>query len=150
LDGSNEVYTQQAKYIRVQRLMNIRMAKAFLTTSSEALCIVTGMTPIIIKIEVAVKQYIIIKGKGSQTLLIDQDVELKNSPHPADMVKIIEDNGRRDKTIQTYTDGSKNQHGISSGVAIFVGKDLKAQLKFKLGHRCSNNQAEQLAIAKAL
>jgi ribonuclease HI len=35
-------------------------------------------------------------------------------------------------------------------VAIFVGKELKAQLKFKLDNRCSNNQAEQLALAKAL
>jgi ribonuclease HI len=35
-------------------------------------------------------------------------------------------------------------------VALFVGKELKAQLKFKLNNRCSNNQAEQLAIAKAL
>jgi len=43
------------KYIRVQRLMNIRMAKAFRTTSSEALCILAGMTPIIIKIKEAVK-----------------------------------------------------------------------------------------------
>jgi hypothetical protein len=41
-------YNRQ-KYIRVQRLMNIRMAKVFHTTSSEALCIMTGMTPIIIK-----------------------------------------------------------------------------------------------------
>jgi ribonuclease HI len=35
-------------------------------------------------------------------------------------------------------------------VAIFDGKELKAQLKFKLDNRCSNNQAEQLAFAKAL
>jgi hypothetical protein len=66
------------------------MAKAFRMASSEALCIVTGMTPIIIKTEEAVKQYNIIKGKGSQTLLIDREVELKNWPHPADVVKIIE------------------------------------------------------------
>jgi hypothetical protein len=32
------------KYIRVQRLINIRTAKAFRTTSSEALCILTGIT----------------------------------------------------------------------------------------------------------
>jgi len=36
------------KYIRVQRLMNLRIAKAFRTTSSEALCILAGLTPIII------------------------------------------------------------------------------------------------------
>ena len=58
--------------------MTIRMAKAFRTTSGEALCIVAGMTPIIIKTEEAVKQYNIRKGKGSQTQLIDREVELKN------------------------------------------------------------------------
>jgi ribonuclease HI len=35
-------------------------------------------------------------------------------------------------------------------VAIFVEEEHKAQIKFKLDNRCSNNQAEQLAIAKAL
>ena len=33
------------KYILVQRLINIRMAKAYRTNSSEALCILTGRTP---------------------------------------------------------------------------------------------------------
>jgi ribonuclease HI len=77
-------------------------------------------------------------------------VELKNWPHLADVVKIIEDKGFKDKTIQIYTDRSKNEHRVGSGVALFVGKELRAQLKFKLDNRCSNNQAEQLAIAKAL
>jgi ribosomal protein L5 len=99
------------KYVRVQRLTNIRMAKAFRTTSSEALCIVTGMTPIIIKTEEAVKQYNIRKRKGSQTQPIDREVELKN---PEDVVKIIEDNGYKEQTIQTYTDGSKNEIGVGS------------------------------------
>jgi hypothetical protein len=34
-------------------------------------------------------------------------------------------------------------------VVIFVDKELVAKLKFKLDRRCSNKQAEQLAIAKA-
>jgi ribonuclease HI len=33
---------------------------------------------------------------------------------------------------------------------MFISKELKAQLKFKLDNRCSKNQAEQLVIAKAL
>ena len=77
-------------------------------------------------------------------------MELKNLPHPADVVKIIEDNGYKERTFQIYTDGSKNEQRVGSGVAIFVGKELKAQLKFKPDNRCSDNQAEQLAIAKAL
>jgi ribonuclease HI len=105
---------------------------------------------IIIKTEEAVKQYNIRKRKESQSQLIDKDVELKNWPHQADVVKIIGDNGYKEKTIQVYTDGSKNEHGVGSGVAIFVGNELKVQIKFKLDNICSNNQAEQLAIAKAL
>jgi ribonuclease HI len=35
-------------------------------------------------------------------------------------------------------------------VAVFVSNELKTHHKFKLENRCSNNQAEQLAIAKVL
>jgi ribonuclease HI len=56
----------------------------------------------------------------------------------------------KERTIQAYTDGSKNEHGVGSGVAKFVGNELAARLKFKLDNRCSNNQAEQLSIAKGL
>jgi len=45
------------KYIRVQRSINLQTAKAFRTTTSEALCILTGITLIIIKMEEAVKMY---------------------------------------------------------------------------------------------
>jgi ribonuclease HI len=55
-----------------------------------------------------------------------------------------------DKTIHIYTDGSKNEQRVRAGVAIFSGNELVTKLKYKLDNRCSNNQAEQLAIAKAL
>ena len=43
-------------YIRAQRLINLRIAKAF-RTSNEALCIVVHTTPILLKIEEAVRIY---------------------------------------------------------------------------------------------
>jgi len=49
--------TDGSTYIRVQRLMNLIFAKAFHTMSSEVLCILAGLPPIIIKIEEAVKLY---------------------------------------------------------------------------------------------
>jgi len=52
--------------------------------------------------------------------------------------------------IEVYTNGSKSPRGLCSGIAIFTIKHLTFQLKYKLAERCSNNQAEQLAIAKAL
>jgi ribonuclease HI len=138
------------KYIRVQRLMNIKIAKAFCTTSSEALCISAVITPIVIRREEAAKQYTFKKGKEDQTQSIYREVELKNWPHPADALKIIEVNDYEDQTIQIYTDGSKQEHGVRSGVAIYIGNELATQVKYKLDNRCSNNQTEQLAIAKAL
>ena len=37
--------------IRVQRIINIKIAKEYRTVSNEALCVLTGLTPIAIKIE---------------------------------------------------------------------------------------------------
>ena len=138
------------KYIRVQRLMNIKIAKAFRTTSNEALCILAGTTPIIIRTEEAAKQYTIRKAIGDLTKSIDLEVELKNWPHRAEADAIIKVKEYEDQSIQIYTDGSKNELGVGSRVAIFTGKELVTQLKYKLDKQCSNNQAEQLAIAKAL
>ena len=56
IDAMKYEHSRQ-KYIRVQRLINIRMAKAYRSTSNEALCILTGMTPINIKLEEVVKRY---------------------------------------------------------------------------------------------
>jgi len=70
--------------------MNIRIAKAFRITSSEALCILAGTTPIIIRTEEAAKQYFLKKGKWALIQSIDLEVELKNWPHPADVAAFIE------------------------------------------------------------
>ena len=45
------------KYMRTQRMINIRIAKAFCTTSNETLCIVANTTPIMLKFEEVVKIY---------------------------------------------------------------------------------------------
>jgi hypothetical protein len=137
--------------MRVQRLNNIIIAKAFRTTSSGAFCVLVGMVPIIIRLQEAVKQYTLRQGKGDLTQLIDREVELKKRPHPADAAAIIEVREYEYQTIQICMgDGSKNEKGVGSGVAIFTEKELVRQLKYKLENICSNNQAEQIAIAKAL
>jgi len=59
-------------------------------------------------------------------------------------------------TSQKPTDATNKRFGSTqtvawaSGVVILVSDELIARHKFKLNHRCSNNQAEQLAIVKAL
>jgi len=48
-------------YSRVQRLMNIKIAKAYCTTSNDALCILTDNAPVEIKTEEAANIYRITK-----------------------------------------------------------------------------------------
>jgi ribonuclease HI len=138
------------KYVRVQRLINLRIARAYRTTSSEALCILTGMTPIILKLAEVVKQYSFRKKQLNQDINNDQDVEYRLWPHPARATTITEIESHEEATISAYTDGSKYQRGVGSGMVIFKGSDVIARHKFKLSNSCSNNQAEQLAIQKAL
>jgi hypothetical protein len=45
----------KAKLIRIQRLINIRIAKAYHKVSNETLCVITGLIPINIKIEETAK-----------------------------------------------------------------------------------------------
>jgi hypothetical protein len=128
--------------------MNIKMAKAFRTTYNEALCILTGITPIEIKAEEAANISYITRDK--QNNLLDHEIELKDRKHPADSVTTSEQNGANEETIQIFTDGSKNEHGVGSGIAIYIQNKPTHQMKHKLHDRCSNNQAEQMAIVKAL
>ena len=46
-------------------------------------------------------------------------------------------------------DGRNDASKVGAGVAIY-NKQLIKQCKYKLGSYCSNNQAEQIAILKAL
>ena len=146
--GAMEKKCNQNAYSRVQRLMNIKMAKAYRTTSSEALCILIGTTPIQIKAEAAAKIYRNIRDK--QNNQVEQDTEPKDWTHPADSIKISEQNEAQEHTIQIFTDGSKSEHGVGSGIAIYVQNKLTKQMKYKLHDKCSNNQAEQVVIVKAL
>ena len=95
------------RYVRVQRLTSIRMAKAYRRTSSQALCFLTGMTATIIKTGEAVRQYNIRKGKGNQTQLFDSEVELKNWPHPSEVVKITETKKCDEQMIRHTQMGAK-------------------------------------------
>ena len=79
---------------------------------------------------------------------IDYDVQPKDWLHPADTVRITEH--QEESAIQIFTDGSKSEHGVGAGIALFIQSKLVHQMRFTLHNNCSNNQAEQLAIVKAL
>jgi len=74
-DAMKYEYNKQ-KYIRVQRLMCIEIAKAFRISTKE-LDTLAGRNPIIIRTKNVVKQYNLRKGKGFQSQLIDRKMEIK-------------------------------------------------------------------------
>jgi len=94
------------------------MARAYRNTSAEALCILTGMTPIILKLEEAVTRYPFRNKQQQQTRILDQDVEFRNWPHPAKAILIVETKSHDEAKIRVYTDGSKYQGGVGSRVVI--------------------------------
>jgi uncharacterized CHY-type Zn-finger protein len=79
--------------------------------SNEALCVITGISPINIKIEETAKYYECIKGNGN---LIDHEMKVKHWTHPANSVKIIEGQKDSKHSRHVYTYGSKSEHGIGS------------------------------------
>jgi ribonuclease HI len=77
-------------------------------------------------------------------------MEVKHWTHPANTVEIIDSPEDRKHNIHIYTDGSKNEQGVGSGIAIFIDNKVTDTKQYRLNERCSNNQAEQMAILKAL
>ena len=69
---------------------------------------------------------------------------------PSKHITIIEGQERTTHSLQVYTDRSKNEDGVGSGIAVYAGSNLITTQMYRLNGRCSNNQAEQFAMLKAL
>jgi len=109
-----------------------------------------GNDPITLQIEDAITRYTFRDTQQQQTRNLDHHVEHRNWPHPAKAIKIVETQSHEEATIRAYTDESKYQGGVGSGVVIYRERNIIARQKMDLENRCLNNQAEQVAIHKAL
>ena len=95
------------------------MAKAYRTVSHEALCVLTGTMPIHLRREQTVKIYQITKGNDTGKTQFDKDMEVRYWQHPAE-ASISSTYEKEDKgSIHIYTDGSKTDKGVGSGIGIF-------------------------------
>jgi hypothetical protein len=83
-------------------------------------------------------------------LRIDHDKLSKQWLHAAARI-ITTDNETDDPTpINIYTDGSKSEQGVGTGIAIKRSGNPTVKLMYKMEIRCSNKQAEAFVILKAL
>ena len=75
------------KLKRVQRLINIKIARAYRTTSHEALCVLTGMTPILIDLGSEAKMYHNTRG-NEKSEQYDAQEHYSQWNHPADVLEM--------------------------------------------------------------
>ena len=136
-----------AKYKRIQRLIHIKIVKAYRTTSYDASCMIAGERPIHIIIQQKVQTYVATK---INNLDYDTPLEVRYWRHPAELAKIRKVENGTIYTTEVYTDGSKTGENVGAVGIVFVNGRLVHQLKFKLHGHCTNNQAKQIAILKVL
>jgi hypothetical protein len=143
-----EKTSHREKKTIVQRLIKIKVAKAYRTVSNDALCIITGLTPIHIKIKETAELYKIIRGNRHKNSVIDHDKLPKQWLHPAARI-IATDNRKEESTpIYIYTDGSKSEQGVGAGI-IRPGTPT-VKMMYRMDTRCTNIQTEAFAILKEL
>jgi len=93
--------------------------------SKEALSILTGLTPIAIKIEETCQFYRLTKGSSNVEALVD-GMEVRYWHHPAETITFLTANNEEASTVHVFTGGSKSEQGVGAGVAIFrSGKHTK-------------------------
>ena len=91
------------------------MAKAYHTLSSEALCVVTGMTPIHLKIEQAAEFYLNIRSHIKDTEQFDNNKEARFWQRPAETVIRTSEGDEEDSPLHIYSDGSKTEKKWDQG-----------------------------------
>ena len=138
------------KLQRVQRLITIKIAKAYRTISFEASCLMAGVPPIGTVIEGKAHLYKRKHSTGRSDDECDMPLPVTEWIHPAQRVTIMETTDSTSYATEIYIDGSKIGGKVGAGVAIYTDKMLVRQCKYRLQGCCSNNQAEQIAILKSL
>ena len=102
------------KYQRVQRMMNIKIAKAFRMLSYEASCVLTGARPIRLAIEDKVRTY---RATHNNTEY-DAPLEVRYWPHPAEIPIIRAPTEILHDAINVFTDGSKIEGKVGAAAVI--------------------------------
>ena len=108
----------KSELIRVQRLINVKMSKADRMVSHEALSILTGMSPIELKIEEAVRLYYSTRGNTNDKTNFERDMGVRKWQHPADSIIRVLKEEEEKNPIVIFTDGRRSERGVGSGVAI--------------------------------
>ena len=133
-----------------QRLINIKIAKAYRTISFETSCLLTGVQPIGIVTEGKTCLYKRKHSTGKEDHEWDKPLPAKEWPYPASRADVMETTDIITYPTEIFTDGSEIGDKVGAGVAIYTDKRLVRKCIYRLQNHCSNNQAEHIAILNSL
>ena len=103
------------KIARVQRFINIKIAKAYRTVSHEALCILTGLTPIHTKINEAAQLNQLTRKSRYKDQPIDHDTKAKHWLHPAVKTTVLDDNTKTQAQYKSsQTEASRSMEWVQA------------------------------------
>ena len=108
------------------------------------------MTPIELKIEEAARLYYSTTGNTNDRTNFDRDTGVRKWQNPADAIIRVLKEEQEKNPIEIFTDGSRSERGVGSGVAIYRSGETTDTIQCRLNKKCTNNQAEQFAILTAL
>jgi len=129
-----------------EKIMYIIIAKAFRTLSYEASCVLAAVRPIRLAVEENVRTY-----KATHNYIeYDAPLQVRYWPQPVEIPLIRAPTVLLHNVIFIFTDGCKIGGKVGAVAVIIKGDIVLHQPKFILHERCSNNQAKQVAILKAL
>jgi ribonuclease HI len=108
--------------------------------------ILAGVRPIRLAIEEKVRTY----KATHNNIKYDAPLEVRYWPHPAEIPLIREPIEILHNVINTFRDGSNIGGKVRAAAVIIKDDKIIHQYKFRLHKTCSNDQAEQVAILRAL
>ena len=106
-------------------MINIKGAKACRTISFEASCMMAGIPPIRIVLEEKARLYKIKHNAERNEYECDTPLPIKEWPHPARRLNIMEISDSTPYSTEIYTEGSKIGGKVGAGAAIYVDQVLK-------------------------
>ena len=119
------------KYQRVQRMMNIKIAKAFRTLSYEASCVLAAIRPIQLAVEETVRTYT----ATHKNIEYEEILDVRYWPHPVEMPLIRAQTEIPNNIINIFTDGSKIGGKVGAAAVLIKDDIFLDQSKYRLHER---------------
>lgn len=144
-----------------QRLGLQSVIRCYRSVSTEALCVLAGVPPLLLKLTSLYAAFNTLKGDGSTTInntnYVKSDFETKlpsfRSPHLSQIKNIHfsqPSSQDSDTMIHAYTDGSKMPEGVASAFTINLQEQFIEDFSYKLRPFNTVFQAELVAILQAV